>query len=657
MSDRRRPIAPNPPRWKPNPDPVAILVTGLDTSAPVLDQIEQIDQLITLKLQNIDENFAKIHNILANRILPSVKRYSVGVQPVRDTAQFWTEFYEQAAQIHIPTYDDYSTVNEPSEPASAATHEEVEGEENKAPSTVATSSGSGHFNEPSVTSVDASFTPSKAAFSSTPATERRIHPGTSFSSEASEDPSWPSSIESPMVRLDRDLKAFSREEIAQQTLRVAPSLEFDEATPTIKVDKGKSKAQPEPLLRSVLRHTLYSTSDISADLPASPLRPKGRPRTSAGKTNPYLPANGESPKWNGLVDLKSKSLPRTTPVRPRFDRAALLAATSETTGDDSDDSLEELPAGMSPPVLVSPARRVRLPAVIELTRTPTKSAAARIHDDLVSAARRQESVKLRKLYGFPLGSAAEADSSRSTMSTAPSLSRYRESETDTSAAEQSLESVMRRLDMDLGEEPTYARMPRLPTTPALRLRSKQRKPEAAPPTPPPPEPEPEPEPEAEPELDLHERDVKSKSPEYAGDETTFPQQDDFSDDSMDEINDTAHPSAAFLLAAQVAGRGSDDSDSDDSFDDDEGALPAVQFVAAGEDSFDDSFDDDVGGEQDEETVFGIGARVNNQITPGGGLQLLGANLVQDTEQFSEEVGRLGIHSPTPSNWPPRGKLQ
>jgi DASH complex subunit ASK1 len=46
-----KPIPPNPPRWKPSVDSTSITVTGLDTTASVNDQIDQIDQLITLKLQ------------------------------------------------------------------------------------------------------------------------------------------------------------------------------------------------------------------------------------------------------------------------------------------------------------------------------------------------------------------------------------------------------------------------------------------------------------------------------------------------------------------------------------------------------------------------------------------------------------------------------
>jgi len=110
MSDSREDITPNPPRWKPNPDPSSIHVSGLDISAPLHDQIEQIEQLITFKLQvspesssysinlnafsfqNIDETFSKIHNVLATKILPAVKRYGVGTEPVREAARVCNYF-------------------------------------------------------------------------------------------------------------------------------------------------------------------------------------------------------------------------------------------------------------------------------------------------------------------------------------------------------------------------------------------------------------------------------------------------------------------------------------------------------------------------------------------------------------------------------------
>lgn len=43
-------------------------------------------------LQNIDANFSKIQQIMANRILPAVKRYAVGTEPIRDAAKVCLPF-------------------------------------------------------------------------------------------------------------------------------------------------------------------------------------------------------------------------------------------------------------------------------------------------------------------------------------------------------------------------------------------------------------------------------------------------------------------------------------------------------------------------------------------------------------------------------------
>lgn len=51
MSSSLKPIEPKSARWEPTSDPNDIVVPGLDTNAPVNDQIEQIEQLITIKLQ------------------------------------------------------------------------------------------------------------------------------------------------------------------------------------------------------------------------------------------------------------------------------------------------------------------------------------------------------------------------------------------------------------------------------------------------------------------------------------------------------------------------------------------------------------------------------------------------------------------------------
>lgn len=103
MAPSLKPIEHKSARWEPTPDAKDILVPGLDTTASVNDQIEQIEQLITIKLQvclvctflllmpesyqNVDANFSRIQQIMANRILPAVKRYAVGTEPVREAAK------------------------------------------------------------------------------------------------------------------------------------------------------------------------------------------------------------------------------------------------------------------------------------------------------------------------------------------------------------------------------------------------------------------------------------------------------------------------------------------------------------------------------------------------------------------------------------------
>ena len=46
-----KPIEPKATRWEPTQDPNDIVIPGLDTTAPVNEQIEQIEQLTTIKLQ------------------------------------------------------------------------------------------------------------------------------------------------------------------------------------------------------------------------------------------------------------------------------------------------------------------------------------------------------------------------------------------------------------------------------------------------------------------------------------------------------------------------------------------------------------------------------------------------------------------------------
>ncbi|KAI0315328.1 hypothetical protein OF83DRAFT_1085023 [Amylostereum chailletii] len=668
-------IPPNPPRWEPSTDPANIAVPGLDTSAPVNDQIDQIEQLITLKLQNIDANFSKMQHIMSTRLLPAFKRYSVATEPVREAAKFWTSFYEQAAQIRIPTSGDFST--EQDDPSSPSEHKSAQADSE--PSTSHATDPSTSF-DPNRTPSESSFMPGQGAVSSTPAAtsrHRAQNPHDTFSTQG--EPSWSASLESPLVRLDRDLRNFGQEDqsVASSASHTfddteddtihASTLQHEPPAPSASPSKGKSR-----------QHSLREDVLRSAHKAVSPLRFRAKPKTPIPLSrNPYLPEGSKPKDWSGIVDLRDPSL--TTPPRShRTFRTRPVTPQARPPDEDEDEDEDEdlLPPGMSPPVMMQFAT---LPT---LGRTPQKKAAARIGQDLLGDARRGQ----RGPFG---GHAVE--SSMSSVSSPPSISRYTHNSSQastTSAADSTLDSLLRRVN-SLGHRqesssastgpssaipssnpsyytsapgPSFARP--LPAPPPSSL--------APPPTTsfatsssslaPPPQPVTLP--------------VTPDPPYYHYPEDPTPhallRDDDsldFDDFDEDEVNNTAHPSAAFLLASRARGA---DSDSDASFGssntssdsfgyDDAGGAPVHPFArgASVSDDFEDSFEDEGmegGGEMPEETVFGVppaerAARASEAglgLGPDGRLRMLGADALLDT-------ATLGLPTESPTPWPTGGR--
>ncbi|KAF5377142.1 hypothetical protein D9757_008796 [Collybiopsis confluens] len=590
MPDDRKPIPPNPPRWKPNPDPMSIEIPGLDTSASAQDQIEQIEQLITLKLQNIDENFAKVHNTLSTRILPAVKRYAVGTEPVREAAKFWVSFYEQAAQIRIPTFEDYDAATESSavqttEHASSLSDQEEDNNEEEQGT---------HY---SIASAESSFAP--GPFSSTPAAARLAH----ATAVDDTDASWSASIESPFIRLDREIRNFSQDadetdssiapgsptpsKPASRTsipsVRTRESFHPSQHTSTVGKGKGKAREQPEKsLLKDLLRQNIYTSGGIT-----SPSPKKGKAKAYANSPikdlNPFLPPGTNPSKWDGLVDLRdvssSTSASVTTPVSKRFPTLSSYRRSASPTkyssvvnddDDDDDDSFDGLPPGMSPPVLISPARPIK--SSIRLGQTPGKAAASRITKDIVANVQarhtygqHQPAANVKPIRGLFNRGVLESDSSLSTMSSPPSMSKYNLSGMSSSGmvTDSSLESMMRQVGLRGSiegiSEPSPASTSRdvhgygdiLQLEPEIQSQLKQQESGGGYLTPMAPQYQP--------------------NPFYDDD-------DDDDDDDSDMINNTAHPSAAFLMLSQNRGPIGDVDDSFDDDDEDEEEVMAMRMA-------------------------------------------------------------------------------
>ncbi len=148
----------------------------------------------------------------------------------------------------------------------------------------------------------------------------------------------------------------------------------------------------------------------------------------------------------------------------------------------------------------------------------------------------------------------------------------------------------------------------------------------------------------------------------------------FSSSGEDSVHNTAHPSAAFLLASRQRGRhdyDDDDDDDDDELDHDDGfdesldadgdadadVAPVHPFARArafthGEYE-DDSFDslDGEAEEIPEETVFGLRPAERNEaarLQPQ--LRMYGEELLQDTMDIGTRLARAGRIEESPTPW-------
>lgn len=523
--------------------------------------------------------------------------------------QFWVSFYEQAAQVRIPTTDDFSANLE---------QQSNDPNEEEADNMFGDAGQPGMF-DPNMTPSESSFAPENAAVSSTP----MIHSMGRKPETGDADDMWADTMESPLKRLGKGLQSLSEEEDSvidyneQEHTASQQSMRSDASSARRPVFTAQEKGKGKPESRDTREKGVSkSTRGAGQDKQASPVKTK---------KNPYVPSDVRRADWDGIVDLRKPTTPR---------------AGYGPTGDWSSDEEDFPPPNLSPP------RSAFAKRLAPIGRTPVREAAARIGRDLVGDAER---VKSRHRFDAVEEEPSFTESSPSTpslsvftrramgmesseqSSTSTNQSHANESMADT---EPSLDSMMRRFGINSSkyEDDT--------------LRG----------------------PHAGAADDSFDDSFDEPGPVFSN-LNSLPEDNGGGDlsgegDSSDEESFRGHtgaPSAAFLMASARQSRTSDDSfegsdQSMDSLDSDynDGAGPPIHPFAAfgnaqGDDSYDDSLDyDDVGGGDGEEepTVFGL------QPQRGGGgpqLQLLGQDLVDDTTALNSRL-RPNMVPDTPTPW-------
>ncbi|KAJ5917479.1 hypothetical protein N7466_011033 [Penicillium verhagenii] len=70
------------------------------------EELEKLEQSITLTLQEIDQNFSQAHRIVTTSILPLVAQYTEHSRDVWDGAKFWKQFFEASANVSLSGYEE-----------------------------------------------------------------------------------------------------------------------------------------------------------------------------------------------------------------------------------------------------------------------------------------------------------------------------------------------------------------------------------------------------------------------------------------------------------------------------------------------------------------------------------------------------------------------
>ncbi|KAF3208905.1 DASH complex subunit ask1 [Orbilia oligospora] len=68
------------------------------------EELERLEQSITLTMQEIDRNFSQCHRIITHSIMPIVDKYAEHSRDVCNNISFWKSFFEDSAEIALGGY-------------------------------------------------------------------------------------------------------------------------------------------------------------------------------------------------------------------------------------------------------------------------------------------------------------------------------------------------------------------------------------------------------------------------------------------------------------------------------------------------------------------------------------------------------------------------
>ncbi|KAK2873592.1 hypothetical protein FQN49_002258 [Arthroderma sp. PD_2] len=78
----------------------------LQRNLTLTEELEKLEQSITLTLQEIDSNFNRAHRIVTSSIIPIVEQYAENSKDVWEASKFWKQFFEASANVSLSGYEE-----------------------------------------------------------------------------------------------------------------------------------------------------------------------------------------------------------------------------------------------------------------------------------------------------------------------------------------------------------------------------------------------------------------------------------------------------------------------------------------------------------------------------------------------------------------------
>ncbi|KAH8597247.1 DASH complex subunit Ask1-domain-containing protein [Bisporella sp. PMI_857] len=355
------------------------------------EELEKLEQSITLTLQEIDHNFSRAHHIVTSSILPIVEKYTEHSNTVWEGSKFWKQFFEASANVSLSGVEERDEEDE--EVSYEQSHEQAStyASSHRGDETLQTEGEHEYDQEQDSLLDDADISGS---------TPRAPRPESSIGKDRFAD------YGSPYEALKREMKEGSLSE--NEDTQLLPSTpgtksripdmsmnpESSPFDPTSYLQATKKKPGEDPLLHRVL--------DKNYRIQATPHKTVFKEKTPANKpswrdtTSPMSSPPVAAPQLNANIFSSPIRRPYTQPA-PRTPGVSVNPTPAKKKEDfpkppkkdeiswesDSDEDAEGVyrELGMSPPKTI----QFNLPQS-RLLQTPAREASKRIVEDLLNTA-------------------------------------------------------------------------------------------------------------------------------------------------------------------------------------------------------------------------------------------------------------------------------